>query len=488
MLRMEPSDRVERMLVGGLSFWESDKSGRTSKSSVQKLATRDSHQPIFEPESDRSDQILFNTKALVKIERCWIRERSEELNSIVDIYHTIAESLSSSSYTQIPFAILKAGSPYASTSFRIFMRKCKHVVLREFRGLDEGNMTQYIHELYSLSEVEGLPQLQKLLLQPVITNTMWSLNKRLWPSERETWCQNLDAFETLPAYEGVGGHNIHLSLKSPHDKVYGHRVWHLLDDSVLLTPWAFCLANVSSLTLTGGVADNVTLFGLLTAMSATPDNLQSLTYLPEIKEAKKTTSKHSCPLFARFRSLVDVRLGCAFCPEALGASNSVATATKNKKRWRIDWPTAMPCLCWRERVEREKQITTTENPCTILATLLEDCRSAMYAVDGHYSKIFGACGTYTVKPWYLELNMRMERLYTSRKGLRGKLAFDIIFLPLSHPPQASVGLKGGDTKAWMVEDDVLGQWRNGEGWPGYLPPGGPQPYQIHDRLSWDIGK
>ncbi|MCJ1401777.1 hypothetical protein MMC11_004994 [Xylographa trunciseda] len=408
------------MLIGGLSFWESDKSSRTSRSSVQKLATNHSHQPILEPSHAGADGPFYNTKTLAKIENCWIRERSEELKAIVDIYSTISESLSSSYYTQIPLAMLKANNPHARSSFNIFMRKCKKVVLREFRGLDEGHMTGYMHELYNLIKVEGLPHPAMLMLQPAITNTMWSLNKKLWPTERGMWCQNIANLETLPVYDGVVGQNIHLSLKSPHEKIYGHRVWHLLDDSVLLTASVLFFANVSSLTLTGGVADNVTLFGLLTALSVAPDNLQSLTYLPELQEAKEIASNHSCPLFGRFKSLVNVHSRSSFCPDALEASRGVSTATKHKKQWQIEWPTMRPCLVWRERMEREQQITTTRNPCTILTNLLEGCRSAIHAVGGHYSKIFGACGKYDDSPWHLELSVQLYRVfYTTLDGPGG---------------------------------------------------------------------
>ncbi|MCJ1418749.1 hypothetical protein MMC32_005100 [Xylographa parallela] len=491
MLRMEPPDSVQRTLIGGLSFWKSDTSSRTSKSAVSKLATRRSHQSIFEAENDGEGRPLYNAKILTKIENYWIRERNKELEAIVDLYSTISEGLEMSSYTQIPLAILKANSPYARTSFGVFMRNCRQVVLREFRGLDEGHMAgDYMHELYNLAEVERLPHQRKLLLQPVITNMMWSLNKRLWPTERQTWCHNLDNLEPLPASKGIGGQNIHLSLKSQHEKVYGLRVWRLLDDSVLLTASVCFFTNVSSLTLTGGVADNVTLFGLLTALSVNPDNLQSLTYLPEIQETKISTSKHSCPLFAHFTSLVDVHLGCSFCPEALKASRSVSTAIERKKRWLIDWPMVMPCLLWREQMEREKQITTNKNPCTTLTILLEGCRSATYAVDGHYSKIAGACGKYDNSSFHLELSVQIDRLYTSpeapRGRLRGKIAFGIIFVPLSHPPQASVEVKGSAIKFRMVEDDILGQWRSGRGWPDRAPgvrTVGHTPY----GFDWDIG-
>ncbi|MCJ1320077.1 hypothetical protein MMC15_005414 [Xylographa vitiligo] len=487
MLQMEPPNSVERTLVGGLSFWKSDTSSRTSKSAVSKLAAKTSHQPVYESYNDGEGTPLYNAKALTKIENYWIRERKEELEIIVDLYNTIAEGLTSSSYTQIPLAILKAKNPYALTSFGVFMRNCKQVVLREFRGLDQGHTAEYMHELYNIAEVEGLPHHRKLLLQPIITNMMWSLNKRLWPTERETWCHNLDKLETLPANRGAGGQNIHLSLKSQHEKVYGHRVWRLLDDSVLLTASVCFFTNVSSLTLSGGMADNVTLFGLLTALSANPDNLQSLTYLPEIPETKMTTSKHSCPLFGQFKSLVDVHLGCSFCPEALKGTRSVSTSIERKKRWLIKWPTAMPCLFWREQIEREKQMMTTKNPCTTLAIFLEGCRSAMYAVDGHYSKIIGACGKYDDSLWHLELNVRIDRFYTILEGLRGKLAFEIIFIPLSHPPQASVGVKGSATKVLMVEDDILGQWRSGKGWPAQPPQGVPMLGHNLHGLSWDSG-
>ncbi|MCJ1379542.1 hypothetical protein MMC17_002643 [Xylographa soralifera] len=420
MLRSKPPDSAERTLIGGLSFWKSDTSSRTLKSSVSKLAKKPSHQPIFEAENDRDGCPLYNAEALTKVESLWIRERNEELETIVDLYSTIAESLSSSSYTQIPLAILKTNNPCARTSFSAFIRNCKQVILREFIGLDEGHMiADYMHELYHLAEVEGLPHQRKLLLQPVITNMMWSLNKRLWPTERETWCHNLENLETLPGDKGGGGQNIHLSLKSQHEKVYGHRVWRLLDDSVLLTASVFCFTNVSSLTLTGGVADNVTLFGLLTALSANPDNLQSLTYLPEIRETKMTTSKHSCPLFGRFKSLVNVKLGCAFCPEALEASRSVSTSIKCKKRWLINWQTVMPCLFWREQMERKRHIMTTKNPCTTLEILLEGCRSAMYAVDGHYSKIFDACGKHDESLWHLELNVKIDRRFAIGEAVTG---------------------------------------------------------------------
>ncbi|MCJ1289013.1 hypothetical protein MMC34_000545 [Xylographa carneopallida] len=494
MLRMQPSDSVERMLIGGLSFWKSDTSSRTSRSDVSKVARNYSRQPIFEAENDREGRPLYNAKGLTKIERQWIRERNKELEILVTLYSTIAENLTSSPYTEIPLAILKANNPHVCASFVVFMRNCRQVVLREFRGLDEGFAPEYMSDLYNISEVEGLSHQRRLLIQPVITNMMWSLNKRLWPTEREAWFHNLDNLETLSANKDVGGQNIHLSLKSQLEKVYGHRVWHLLDDSVLLTVAAYFFANVSSLTLSGGVADNVTLFGLLTALSAHPDNLQSLTYLPEIQETKIITSKHPCPLFSQFKSLVDVHLGCSACPDALKASRSVSTAINRKKRWLIDWPTVTPCLCWREQMEREKHITTTQNPCTILATLLEGCRSAMYAIDGHYSKIAGACGKYDDSLWHLELSMRIDRTYIVPQGMRGimrgtgKLAFDVIFIPLSYPPQASVQVKGSATRVSMVEDDVLGQWRNGNGWPAQPPRGVPMPARNPRGLSWDVGQ
>ncbi|MCJ1285858.1 hypothetical protein MMC26_005200 [Xylographa opegraphella] len=410
MLRTAPPNSVERALVGGLSFWKSDTSSRTSKSAVSKLTLNTSYRPVYQDENDEED--------------CWTRERNAELHIIVDLYSTIVEGLTSSTYKQIPLAILKAHHPHARPSFEVFRRKCQQVVLREFRGLDEGFAADYMQQLYDRAEVEGLSHQRKLLLQPVITNMMWSLNKRLWPTEWKTWHHNLESLESPPANKDVGGQHIHLSLKSQHETVYGHRVWRLLDDSVLLTASTCFFAHVSSLTLTGGVADNVTLFGLLIALSATPDNLQSLTYLPEIQETKTTMSKHSCSLFSHFKSLVNVHLGYSFCPEALQASRSVATVTKCKKRLLVDWPTVMPCLFWRERMEREKQITRTEIP--------------------------------------------------------GNLAYEFIFIPFSHPPQASFEVKETGTKVWMVEDDMLGQWKNGKGRR--------LGHSLDDlEVSWDIG-
>ena len=413
ILRTQPHDSAERRLIGGLSFWESDKSIKTLRSSVQKVALRGHHQTIFSPDNIGNGLPDNNTKVLRKIERCWVRERVEELKALADLYNTIAGSLSLSSYTEIPVAILKVRDPDMRESFSVFMRNCKHVVLREFRGLDEGHMDEYVHELYNLAEAEGLSHQQKLQLQPIIKNIMWRLNKMLWPSEHETWCKNRDTLKVRPGCPGISDQNVHLSLKSSRDKVHGHRVWHLLDDNFLLAASPLLFANISSLTITGGVTDNVTLFGLLTALSATPDTLQSLIYLPGVQGTEMTRSKHPCPLFRFFKSLVDVHISCFFCPEALEASRNSCTDAKRRKRWRVDWPAVIPCPSWRDRTEREKQIATALKPCTTLATLLENCRSVIYAVDGHYSKIWRACGKYGSSALSLELAVGITRKHVS---------------------------------------------------------------------------
>ena len=479
LLQEEHSKSKVRRMIKGVSFWDSDLSYKAPRKKLfmHVINATILKQPSFTTTEDRA--AMFKGRVLKVLEYIWLGERMDEFATYTELYKLLAENISGSVYTQIPMYILRSSdySGIVPETIHSILDACHHTVLRDFLGSDTAHIDDYMHELYDL--VALIDPCYREDIVGLIRLTPQRFKRRILIDENLNFELNVEQLGKLVRTANVYGQKIEVRLRFRQNQDDLLRIVPRLNTKMVGNTACFMSSRLSYLEVTGGAANDVTLFGLLTVLSSSRSTLKSLIYLPSLSRTNDDGMGHHCPLLCRFDNLVNVHIRDFFCPAALKACQKKILGKSRDHIWRIDWTyqwpySLLPCLSWKQELARERGANPTDHPCTTLACFLDDCRAAVATLsETPRSSIwslevvmFLTRYDWKSNPWRTLSCILLHSNITCANNFATETSkYEATFWPLENDHIAKLEqLCDCGEKVVDSEEVILRQWRSGIAW------------------------
>ncbi|KAI9766960.1 MAG: hypothetical protein M1839_004668 [Geoglossum umbratile] len=493
MLRREDSDTTS--IFGGTSFWDLAYSYSEPRGGLVDLAVEatalQGQVAVEHNQVGHNGETTFMCHPTITryLQDMCIRLCHEDWLVHLDLLSIFAQRASSETRVQFPtrvFEVLPA-SVCESRTFVNILSSTKHMVFREFFGLNEDHMGEISRDMLKLQEIKRLGNRGHTIIFRIrddITSSLQQECSRIWSNLSLESCETFGSVRRLKfhlmGYKDYGGQLQNLA-------------WPRLNDAFMKTLTAPKFKDIVSVEVCGGFATSVTLGGLLDSLHHSLSTLTRLVYLPMDPGCTRDPERgvliddgaipHHCQLLHRFPNLVTVELYCTICPAMFSCgTDRRSLSAPRKQHWKIQvpGPSDATCIAWRKEVNSSPS-PTTERPRTLwspetLRVLLESCRAAKnrdMSKNVIISPVHPArkLGVDDESSWELELELNLHRWHQGQT--QGSYTYRVILQPLRCPSIIALACRTGEDDegyaTWgpdykLEEEEFLLAWESREPW------------------------